>query len=340
MIEIKNVCKTYTTKTATTHALNNVSLTINDGEIFGIIGYSGAGKSTLIRMLNCLETCDSGSVLIDGTDIQKLNKKELMNARRDIGMIFQHFNLLWSSTVVENIELPLMFAGVDKNTRREKAMQLCHMVGLDGKEFVYPSTLSGGQKQRVGIARALANDPHILLCDEATSALDPETTESILNLLKTINNDLGITIVMITHQMEVVQSICEKMAVMSDGEIVEVGDVKQLFAHPQHEVTRKFVHNIEGSEDIEDLNRRLKFKYPDGMLVRISFTGNNVDEAIISSAIRKVDFDVSIVESNISIAKDGMFGVTYLSLLDGSKEEYTTFIQLLKGNDIEVEVIA
>ncbi len=244
MIELSNIVKTFKANKENIHAVNDVSLTINDGEIYGIIGYSGAGKSTLIRLINQLEVQTAGDVVIDGINIKELSPRELRLQRQQIGMIFQHFNLLWSRTVAENIELPLEFAHVPKAERQQRAAELIEMVGLTGREDAYPSELSGGQKQRVGIARALANSPRILLCDEATSALDPDTTEQILELLREINRRLGITIVMITHQMEVVQKICTRMAVMSDGNIVEEGTVKQLFEHPKNAFTIRFVQNI------------------------------------------------------------------------------------------------
>ena len=264
MIELSNIVKTFKANKENIHAVNDVSLTINDGEIYGIIGYSGAGKSTLIRLINQLEVQTAGDVVIDGINIKELSPRELRLQRQQIGMIFQHFNLLWSRTVAENIELPLEFAHVPKAERKQRAAELIEMVGLTGREDAYPSELSGGQKQRVGIARALANSPRILLCDEATSALDPDTTEQILELLREINSRLGITIVMITHQMEVVQKICTRMAVMSDGKIVEEGTVKQLFEHPKHAVTRRFVQNIEANQTIEELAESLKEKYPSG----------------------------------------------------------------------------
>ena len=238
MIELKHINKVFHTQKGDIEACRDVNLTIQDGEIFGVIGYSGAGKSTLVRIINQLETQTSGEVIIDGVDISRLSAQDLRQKRTKIGMIFQHFNLLWSRTVQKNIELPLEIAGVNKEERIKKAKQLIELVGLQGRENAYPSELSGGQKQRVGIARALANDPTILLCDEATSALDPDTTEQILDLLKKINQQLNITIVMITHQMEVVQKICHRIAVMSEGTVVEEGHVKDIFEHPQHMITK------------------------------------------------------------------------------------------------------
>lgn len=339
MIEIQDVVKTFAAKNEDIHAVRDVTLRIEDGEIFGIIGYSGAGKSTLIRMVNQLEKQTSGRVLIDGRDISSLSSAQLRQERQKIGMIFQHFNLLWSRTVAGNIELPLEIAGVGKEERMRKVAKLVKLVGLEGREGSYPSELSGGQKQRVGIARALANDPKILLSDEATSALDPETTEQILELLDRINKEYGITIVMITHQMEVVQKICHRMAVMSEGKIVEQGTVKELFEHPRHEVTKKFVQNIEASKPIEELAVLLKKNYPEGQLLRLSFTGNNTDEPIIAAAVRKSTFPVSIVESNISQTRNGPMGVTYVHLYNGQDEEYNEFVTQLVNAGVKVEVL-
>ena len=339
MIELCDIKKTFATKDENIHAVNGVSLTINDGEIFGIIGASGAGKSTLIRIINQLEKQSAGDVIIDGRTMQNLSKKELIEARKEIGMIFQHFNLLWSRTVQENIAFPLEIAKVPKEERDKRAKELISLVGLEGRENSYPSELSGGQKQRVGIARALANNPKILLSDEATSALDPDTTEQILSLLKKINKDLGITIVAITHQMEVVQKICTRMAVMDHGKIVEEGGVEEIFKKPKEEITQRFVRNISAGEPIEELNAQLKEKYPDGKLVRISFIGENTTEPIIASAIRSVNFPVSIVQSDITDSFEGPLGVTYVHLYHGSDEEYETFIQELEKYGVEVEVI-
>lgn len=338
MIELKNIVKIFPTKKDDIHAVNGVSLQIQDGEIYGIIGYSGAGKSTLVRIINQLETQSAGDVIIDGRTMQNLSKNELRQERQKIGMIFQHFNLLWSRTVQKNIELPLEFAGVPKAEREKKAAELIHLVGLDGRENSYPSELSGGQKQRVGIARALANDPKILLSDEATSALDPDTTEQILDLLKQINQKMGITIVMITHQMEVVQQICSRMAVMSEGKVVEEGTVKELFEHPKHEITKRFVQNVNASEDIETLAENLKQKYPDGVLLRLIFT-SGTDDPVIADAIRQVSFPVSIVQSDITSTKDGPYGTTYLHLFHAKDEEYNKFVEYLVSKNVKVEVL-
>lgn len=339
MIELRDVTKVFPNNGDNLIAVDHVSLSIHKGEIFGIIGHSGAGKSTLIRLINQLEEQNSGEVYVDGNLIEAKDKKEINKKRQKIGMIFQHFNLLWSRTVKENIELPLEFVKEEKSVRKKRVEELIRLVGLEGREDAYPSELSGGQKQRVGIARALANNPEILLCDEATSALDPSTTEQILDLLKEINQKFNLTIVMITHQMEVVQKICHRMAVMSDGKIVEVGSVKELFEHPRHEVTRKFVQNVDPDLSIEELSELLKKKYPHGQLLRISFTGDNTDQPIIARAIREVNCPVSIVESNISQSQTGPMGVTYVHLYDGSDEDYNKFVSSIVSDNAKVEVL-
>ncbi|MFS8631280.1 MAG: methionine ABC transporter ATP-binding protein, partial [Bacillales bacterium] len=237
MITVERVRKVFHSKSGDVLAVKDVSLNIKEGEIFGIIGYSGAGKSTLIRLLNGLETPTSGAITIAGKDITKLKGAELRKMRQQIGMIFQHFNLLWSRTVRGNISFPLEIAGVPKKERQKRVDELIELVGLKGKEDAYPSQLSGGQKQRVGIARALANNPKVLLCDEATSALDPQTTDSILELLQDINEKLGLTIVLITHEMHVIRKICHRVAVMDGGEIVEIGPVLEIFKHPKKPIT-------------------------------------------------------------------------------------------------------
>lgn len=316
-----------------------MNLTIHDGEIFGVIGYSGAGKSTLVRIINQLETQTSGEVIIDGENISNLNPTALRQKRMKIGMIFQHFNLLWSRTVQKNIELPLEIAGLDKETRKQKAKELIELVGLQGRENAYPSELSGGQKQRVGIARALANDPTILLCDEATSALDPDTTEQILDLLKTINKRLGITIVMITHQMEVVQKICHRIAVMSDGEVVEEASVKDIFEHPNHEITKRFVRDIASKVDDNKMNEDLKKIYPKGILLRLTFDEEISRLPIVSKVIKETDLQISIVSGNLTNTIDSSFGVLIVNILGGDEQSYEAVIQKFKNYKVIVEVI-
>ena len=339
MIELKHITKIFHTQKGDISACQDVNLTIQDGEIFGVIGYSGAGKSTLVRIINQLEKQTSGEVIIDGEDISQLSGELLRKKRTKIGMIFQHFNLLWSRTVQKNIELSLEIAGVDKQTRQQKAKQLIELVGLTGRENAYPSELSGGQKQRVGIARALANDPHILLCDEATSALDPDTTEQILDLLIQINRQLGITIVMITHQMEVVQKICHRIAVMSEGKVVEEASVKDIFEHPHHEITKRFVRDLSSKIDDGKLNDNLKQIYPDGILLRLTFDEEISRLPIVSKVMKEIDLDLSIVSGNLTNTIDSSFGVLIVNVLGGDKQEYENVIQKFKDYQVIVEVI-
>jgi D-methionine transport system ATP-binding protein len=250
MIIIRDVVKVFESKKRNVLAVDQTNVTIDKGEIFGVIGYSGAGKSTLIRILNLLEKPTQGTVSIDGIELNSLSEKELRMTRQKIGMIFQHFNLLWSRTVSENISFSLEIANVPKRERDKRVQDLVEMVGLQGKEESYPAQLSGGQKQRVGIARALANQPKVLLCDEATSALDPKTTDSILQLLQKINSELGLTIILITHEMHVVQKICDRVAVMDNGTIVELGTAKEVFEHPKQEMTKEFIKQTNVGSDL------------------------------------------------------------------------------------------
>lgn len=337
LIEIKDVVKTFSTNKNQINAVKGVNLTIADGEIFGIIGYSGAGKSTLIRMLNGLEKPTRGEVLIDGVNLNELTHRQLLDKRLQIGMIFQHFNLLWSKTVAQNIELALEFAKVDKKNRKAKVDELITRVGLQGRENAYPSELSGGQKQRVGIARALANNPSILLCDEATSALDPDTTDAILQLLQEINQELNITIVMITHQMEVVQKICNRIAVIDDGRVVEQGSVVEIFESPKHPTTKRFVQTINGTS-AHEIKQQLKHLYPYGQLLRVSFAENS-DQPIIARAIKASELSVSIVNANINHTSKGPLGVTYLHVSDGNDAAYQKFVNDLQQGKAKVEVL-
>lgn len=334
MIEIKEVSKIYDLKNRKVVAVDNVSLSINDGDIFGIIGYSGAGKSTLVRMINQLETQDKGKILIDGYELNKLSPKQLRQLRTKIGMIFQHFNLLWSRTVSENIELALQIAGIkDKHKRQQRVKELVDLVGLTGRENAYPSELSGGQKQRVGIARALANDPKILLCDEATSALDPDTTKSILDLLLEINRKLKITIVMITHQMEVVQKICNRVAVMSEGKVVEEGNVKKIFTMPKHPVTKSFIRDIKNNNEF-DLDV-LKNIYSNGKLLKVIFDENTSRTPILTNVIRQCDSFINVIEANLTNTIDSSFGIMILEVTG----DYEKVIELFNKYHVEVEVM-
>ena len=334
MIEIKEVSKIYDLKNRKVVAVDNVSLSINDGDIFGIIGYSGAGKSTLVRMINQLERQDKGKILIDGHELNKLSPKQLRQLRTKIGMIFQHFNLLWSRPVSENIELALQIAGIkEKHKRQQRVKELVDLVGLTGRENAYPSELSGGQKQRVGIARALANNPKILLCDEATSALDPDTTKSILDLLLEINRKLEITIVMITHQMEVVQKICNRVAVMSEGKVVEEGNVKKIFTMPKHSVTKSFIRDIKNNNEF-DLDV-LKNIYSNGKLLKVIFDENTSRTPILTNVIRQCDSFINVIEANLTNTIDSSFGIMILEVTG----DYEKVIELFNKYHVEVEVM-
>lgn len=338
MIKLQGIKKIFKTKTNTIHAVDEINLEIESGEIFGIIGYSGAGKSTLIRMLNMLEKPTSGSVIVAGKDMAKLSGSELRRARQEIGMIFQHFNLLWSRTVKENIEFPLEIAGVKKEKREKRALELIELVGLKGKENAYPSQLSGGQKQRVGIARALANKPKVLLGDEATSALDPKTTDDILHLLVDINKKLGITIVLITHEMHVIRKICHRVAVMEAGKIVEVGKVIDVFKQPEQAITKEFIQQDTQTEKHLETIEELKEKYPDQTFLKLLFLGSSSEQPVISQVIRKFDVDINIVQGEINQTQTGTYGTLYIQI-EGKAEEVKEMIRYLKAHKIEVEVV-
>ncbi|CAM3285588.1 methionine ABC transporter ATP-binding protein [Vagococcus fessus] len=338
-IELHQVAKTYATKSGTVTALNSIELAIESGTIFGIVGYSGAGKSTLLRLLNGLERASEGSVIVDKQLVSTLKGKELREFRKGIGMIFQHFNLLWSRTLLENVALPLELIGIGKAERFEKARELLALVGLEGREEAYPSQLSGGQKQRVGIARALATEPKLLLCDEATSALDPQTTSETLALLADINKKLGVTIVLITHEMEVIRTICHKVAVMEQGKIVELGDVMDVFSHPKKEVTKRFVQQEtapSGSQQAIVLKELAK-KYPEGKIVKLTFTGERAQTPIISRLIRHTGVDVNIIQGQIQPTQTSSIGTLVLELL-GEEEELLKAIDILNTQGIGVEV--
>ncbi|PSL44425.1 D-methionine transport system ATP-binding protein [Salsuginibacillus halophilus] len=337
MIRLKQLEKVFQTKTQNVAAVQNVELSIEEGEIFGIIGYSGAGKSTLVRMLNMLEPPTSGSVEVSGQDLTKLRGQKLREARQDIGMIFQHFNLLWSRTVAENIAFPLEVAGVDKAERETRVHELVGLVGLEGRESAYPSQLSGGQKQRVGIARALANRPKVLLCDEATSALDPETTDSILQLITNINQELGLTVVMITHEMHVIRKVCHKVAVMENGGVVEQGPVLDVFQRPQQEVTKGFVKQIAAPDD-EQAEAEGIAPPERGQLARLSFVGASAGEPVVSRLIRTVEVDVNILQGRLATTVEGSYG-TMLVHIDGTAKAVEEAFQYLEKAGVEAEVV-
>ena len=338
MIRVENVSKTYTGKQGTVEAVKDVSLEISRGEIFGVIGFSGAGKSTLIRLLNGLETVTSGHIYINEKDITTLKRKELLKERQKIAMIFQHFNLLWSRTVEENIAFSLEIAGVPKAERKSKVAELIDLVGLTGREKSYPSQLSGGQKQRVGIARALANDPEVLLCDEATSALDPKTTKDILKLLVEINQKLGLTIVLITHEMHVVRQICHRVAVMEEGRVVESGEVIEVFKNPQQPITKQFVGEERVDDEIDEVFHHLSTSLRPGVAVRIQYLGDRTGDAVLSEAIRKLDATVSILQAKVNITQKGILG-SMIILIEEESSKAEEVIEYLKQAEIIVEVL-
>ncbi|MCF6410399.1 methionine ABC transporter ATP-binding protein [Pseudalkalibacillus salsuginis] len=338
MITLKNIKKVFHTKDGVVNAVDGVNLTINKGEIFGVIGYSGAGKSTLIRMLNMLEKPTDGSVDINGESLTGFNNKELRIARQNIGMIFQHFNLLWSRTVRENISFPLEISGINKKERIRRVDELIDLVGLSGRGDSYPSQLSGGQKQRVGIARALANNPDVLLCDEATSALDPKTTDSILSLLVDINKKLGLTIVLITHEMHVIRKICNRVAVMEEGRVVEEGPVLEVFKTPKRTITQDFVKQVTEPEETEETIQHLIQKEGHSQIVKLTFVGGTAERPLISDLIRKFEVDVNILQGKISQTRDGAYGTLFIQI-DGQPETVKEAIHHIQQQEVEVEVI-
>ena len=336
MIEISNLTKIYKTPMHDVMALDQVSLKVEKGEIFGIIGLSGAGKSTLIRCINMLEKPTSGSIIVDGEVITSLDKKDLRHARQKIGMIFQQFNLLSSRNVFDNIMFPLEISQAPVNEARQRVGELLEIVGLTDKAKVYPEQLSGGQKQRVGIARALANRPKLLLSDEATSALDPQTTKSILKLLKDINSRLDLTILLITHDMNVIKQVCDRVAVIDNSRIVETGDVLKIFSNPGTPPSKSFINSIVKQELPEEVFQSSAIRA--GRLIRVSFIGESAGEPIISSMIRKYDVRANIMYGNIDRVKDTPFGNLVLEL-SGEERVVSEAIEYLHQQGLEIEVL-
>lgn len=315
MIEFSHLNKTFVSGAGTVEALRDVSLTVADGDIFGVIGFSGAGKSTLLRMANLLERPDSGAVTVDGQELTALSEKQLLPLRRKMGMVFQQFNLLESRTVAQNIEIPMKLAGMEPAKRKARIAELLRFVELSDKADTYIGRLSGGQKQRVGIARALALSPSILLCDEATSALDPQTTESILALLKKVNRELGVTILLITHQMQVVQRICNKVAVMENGRIVEQGTVLNVFGAPQQEITKSFVRSIIQDEVPQSIQRLIRSDGKGGKIEKLKFVGTTVNEPVIAEICGQKGVEVNILCASVQEMQDSVMCVFLLRLL-------------------------
>ncbi|RCW62518.1 methionine ABC transporter ATP-binding protein [Saliterribacillus persicus] len=338
MIEIKQLTKLYKTKHQQVQAVDDISLNINKGEIFGVVGYSGAGKSTFIRLINRLEEPTSGTIKINDKDITTMAQSKLRKERQKFGMIFQHFNLLWSRTIYDNIAFPLEIAGVPKNKRKEKVLELINLVGLSGREKAYPSQLSGGQKQRVGIARALANDPDVLLCDEATSALDPETTDDILDLLVSINKKLGLTIILITHEMHVIQKICHRVAVMEKGKVVETGNVLEVFVKPQSKTTKRFVQQLNPLEQQQEAIQSFINSRDDSEVIKLHFIGNSTRRALISEISKKYDVDINILQGSISPTQEGAYGTLFFEI-NGQKDVIHDAIKYIQASGVEVEVL-
>jgi D-methionine transport system ATP-binding protein len=338
MIVLSNVCKTFDSAQGRVVAVDDVNLTVEAGQIYGIIGYSGAGKSTLIRLLNGLETPSSGSIQVEGFDIAGAEGNALRQARLKISMVFQHFNLLWSRTVSQNIAFSMQIAGVPKAQIKPRVAELVALVGLQGREDAYPSQLSGGQKQRVGIARALANNPGVLLCDEATSALDPQTTDSILDLLLDINRKLSLTIVLITHEMHVVRKICHRVAVMENGRIVEEGPVIDVFTRPQQPITQQFVKQVSQYQETEESFNPLLSQHLSGAIFKLTFVGVQTHQAVISDVILRYKVSINILHGKISQTLNGSFGELYIHV-EGNDLQIDSMLKLLKEQQIAVEVI-
>lgn len=323
MIQLKNIVKSFKSRTSVLHAVDDVSLDISDGEIFGIIGFSGAGKSTLVRCINLLERPDSGSVVIDGVDLCKLSTKELNDQRKKIGMIFQQFNLLEQRTVAKNVRYPLEISKVSGAEADKRVAELLDVVGLSEKADAYPSQLSGGQKQRVAIARALATNPNIILCDEATSALDPITTRSVLDLLKKLNKELGVTVVVITHEMAVVERICDRVAVINAGKIEEIGTVNEVFLHPKSETAKKLIAPGKNDEIFE--------KFPTA--IRLAFDGSATDKPVVAGLVKECNCDINILSANVSEISGKLFGQMIIDLPGDDAERKRAF-DFLDANNV------
>lgn len=341
MIVLENINKSFRSRTGSVEAVNNVTLKIEQGEIHGVIGFSGAGKSTLVRCINLLERPTSGRVFLNDIELTNLSERDLRKVRKKIGMIFQHFNLFASRTVFHNIAYPLEGSGLSKAQIREKVVALLRLVDLEDKKSVYPSQLSGGQKQRVAIARALANDPKLLLCDEATSALDPQTTLSILKLLKRLNTQLGITIIIITHEMKVIKDVCHRVTIMEKGSVVESGDVFDVFANPQNPITKEFVDTTSNLSKIFTLieeKSKIAAIASGECILRFKFLQKSVTESFVSTISRRFNIDVNILFSDLEFIGDVPLG-GLVSIVAGKYEDIDAAIQYLCEKGIGVEVI-
>lgn len=341
MILLSDIEKTYAGASGPVKALKGIDLHIRRGEIYGIIGLSGAGKSTLVRCINMLEKPTKGKVVVDGQELTAMNDSQLRAARKQIGMIFQHFNLLSSATVYENVAFPLRLSGKSADEIEKKVLPLLELVGLADKRGQYPAQLSGGQKQRVGIARALASDPKVLLCDEATSALDPQTTKSILALIKDINQKLQLTVVLITHEMQVIKEICDKVAVIEHGVIAEEGTVLEVFMQPRQAITKEFIGAIishEIPEAFKDVALSSEPLPGSSLLIRLSFIGNTAGEPVMSGLIRRHDVDMNIIYGNVDHIKSTPYG-TLVVELKGADGDIQQALAYLRERNLGIEVI-
>lgn len=334
VIEFQDVHKTYRVAGREIPALHPTRLTVPAGQVFGLIGHSGAGKSTLLRLINRLENPSGGTIIVDGEDVTAFDADALRGFRQQVGMIFQHFNLLASKTVADNVAMPLNLAGrLSRKEIDQRVAQLLERVGLSDHARKYPAQLSGGQKQRVGIARALSTNPKILLCDEATSALDPQTTASVLQLLAEINRELQLTIVLITHEMDVIRRVCDQVAVMDAGRIVEQGSVADVFLHPQHSTTRRFVQE---DEQVDENEQRSDFAHVAGRIVRLTFQGEATYAPLLGTVARETGVDYSILAGRIDRIKDTPYGQLTLAITGGDME--AAFARFTAA-DVHMEVL-
>src|SRR5690625_255624 len=338
MIEFRNVSKSFTSKNKEVKALETVNLHVHKGDIFGVIGYSGAGKSTLLRTVNLLETPTTGEVLVNGENLASLPKKQLRQAQKGIGMIFQHFHLLNSKTVYDNVAMPLLLSKVKKEEIKKRVQETLDFVGLSDKVDNFPDQLSGGQKQRVGIARALVTNPSVLLCDEATSALDPQTTVSILNLLEKVNEAYNITILIITHEMEVIKEVCNRVAVMEDGEVVETGTVLDVFTNPQTNTTYNFVKSIVRDEIPDYVYRELELAQYNGRVFQFKFFGVSSGKPVISQIAKRFDVEVNVLLANVIELGDIPLGHLLLELI-GSNEEIEKALQFSLDEEVTIKEV-
>ncbi|MDQ0215898.1 D-methionine transport system ATP-binding protein [Oikeobacillus pervagus] len=338
MIEFQNVNKVYNSGGNQVKALNGINLKINAGEIFGVIGFSGAGKSSLLRCVNWLEQPTSGKVLVDGHDLTALSAKEIREVKRNIGMVFQHFNLLNSKTVFANVAMPLVLAKVPKEKIKKRVYELLEFVGLSDKANSYPDQLSGGQKQRIGIARALATQPSILLCDEATSALDPQTTSSILQLLKKINQEYNITILIITHEMAVIKDICHRVAVMENGKIIEEGTVFDVFSSPKTKTARNFVSTVMNDQIPDSIKETIQKNAGAQNIFRINFVGNSAGRPLLSTLSKKFDIHINVLFGNITELQGTSFGNLIVEF-QGSNNEINRALMYINNEQITIKEV-